>query len=280
MYESYYRLRTRPFSILPDPGFLYFSRKHKVALDLLEYGLSQAAGFSVVTGPIGTGKTTLIRYLLGRTGKDLAVGLIANMHTTAGGLLPRVLFAFKLETEARTEIELLRVFSQYLETLAAEGRRAVLIIDEAQNLPLEALEELRMLSNLNADVPVLQVILVGQPGLKEKLCRPELEQFAQRVVVDYELAPLDRPDTRRYIQHRILVAGGGGEDLFADEASDAVHHYSNGVPRVINVLCETALVYGYAEQKSQLDAQVIHEVAGDRRRGGIFPLQGNGVPAL
>jgi general secretion pathway protein A len=279
MYEKYYGLRLRPFSILPDPGFLYLSRRHKVALGLLEYGLGQAAGFSVVTGPIGTGKTTLIRHLLGRTGADLAVGLIANMHVAAGGLLPRILLAFKLDTGVQTEIERLRIFSQFLENLAAERRRAVLIIDEAQNLPVEALEELRMLSNLNADIPVLQVILAGQPGLKAILRRPELEQFAQRVVVDYALEPLDRPETRRYILHRILVAGGKGEDLFAEDACDAVYYFSNGVPRVINVLCETALVYGFAEQTPSIGAQLIHDVADDRRRGGIFPLQGSGVSA-
>jgi type II secretory pathway predicted ATPase ExeA len=279
MYEKYYGLRVRPFSILPDPGFLYLSRRHKVALSLLEYGLGQAAGFCVVTGPIGTGKTTLIRHLLGRTGADMAVGLIANMHVSDGGLLSRILFAFNLDTGMQTGIERLRLFSQFLEGLAADGRRAVLIIDEAQNLSLESLEELRMLSNLNADMPVFQVILAGQPGLKEKLCRPELEQFAQRVVVDYALEPLDRPDTRRYILHRLFVAGGRGEDLFGEDACDVVHHYSNGVPRVINVLCETALVYGFAEQLPSIGAQLIHDVADDRLRGGIYPLQGSGVPA-
>lgn len=279
MYEKYYGLRMRPFSILPDPGFLYLSRRHKTALGLLEYGLGQAAGFCVVTGPIGTGKTTLIRHVLGRTGADMTVGLIANMHITAGGLLPRILLAFKLDTGVQIEIERLRIFSQFLENLAAEKRRAVLIIDEAQNLPFESLEELRMLSNLNMDSPVLQVILAGQPGLKTMLCRPELEQFAQRVVVDYALEPLDRPDTRRYIRHRILVAGAKGEDLFAEDACDAVHQYSNGVPRLINVLCETALVYGFAEQTPGISAQLVHDVADDRRRGGIFPLQGSGVSA-
>ena len=279
MYEKYYSLRMRPFSILPDPGFLYLSRRHKVALGLLEYGLGQAASFCVVTGPIGTGKTTLIRHVLGRTGADMTVGLIANMHITAGGLLPRILLAFKLDTGVQTEIERLRIFSQFLEDLAAEGRRAVLIIDEAQKLPFEALEELRMLSNLNADTPVLQVILAGQPGLKTILCQPELEQFAQRVVVDYALEPLDRPDTRRYIRHRILVAGGKGEELFTEDACNTVYHYSNGVPRLINVLCETALVYGFAEQTPVISAQLVHDVADDRRRGGIFPLQGSGVSA-
>jgi general secretion pathway protein A len=201
------------------------------------------------------------------------------MHVAAGGLLPRMLLAFKLDTGVQSEIERLRIFSQFLENLAAEGRRSVLIIDEAQNLPFDALEELRMLSNLNADMPVLQVILAGQPGLKAILCQPELEQFAQRVVVDYALEPLDRPDTCRYIRHRILVAGGKGEALFGEDACDVVHHYSNGVPRVINVLCETALVYGFAEQTPSIGAQLIHDVADDRLRGGIYPLQGSGVSA-
>jgi type II secretory pathway predicted ATPase ExeA len=275
MYEAYYGLRTRPFSILPDPGFLYFSRKHKVALDLLEYGLSQGAGFCVVTGPIGTGKTTLIRYLLGSTGRGTEVGLIANMHALAGSLLPRVLFAFGLDVHAAGDLERLQTFSRYLEALAAEGRRAVLIVDEAQCLSAPMLEELRMLSNVNVDTAVLQVVLAGQPGLKALLCQPELEQLAQRVVVDYDLLPLDRRETAQYISHRLRVAGADGPSMFEEDACDAVHAYSKGVPRLINVLCETALVYGFGDQKPRIDAQVIHDVAGDRQRTGIFPLRGS-----
>jgi type II secretory pathway predicted ATPase ExeA len=279
MYESFYGLRTRPFSILPDPGFLYFSRKHKVALDLLEYGLSQAAGFCVVTGPIGTGKTTLIRYLLGNSGRGTQIGLIANMHAAGGSLLPRVMFAFNLETRAATELELLQAFSGFLQALDAEGRRAILIVDEAQSLSAEMLEELRMLSNVNTDSAVLQVVLVGQPALKDMLRRPELEQLAQRVVVDYELQPLDGRETEQYIAHRIRIAGPEAPPMFAQDACEAVHHYSRGVPRVINVLCETALVYGFGDQKACIDAQVIHDVAGDRQRSGIFPLRG-GIQAV
>ncbi len=279
MYEAFYGLRARPFSILPDPGFLYFSRKHKVALDLLEYGLSQAAGFCVVSGPIGTGKTTLIRYLLGSAGRDIQVGLIANMHAVAGSLLPRVLYAFNLEVSAATELERLQSFSRFLEGLEADGRRAVLIVDEAQSLSPEMLEELRMLSNVNVDSAVLQVVLVGQPALKDMLRRPELEQLAQRVVVDYELLPLEAHETAQYILHRIKVAGGEGISMFGDDACEVVHHYSRGVPRVINVLCETALVYGFGDQKSRIDAKLIHDVAGDRQRTGIFPLRGS-VPAI
>lgn len=279
MYESFYGLRARPFSILPDPHFLYFSRRHKVALGLLEYGLQQSVGFSVVTGPIGTGKTTLIRYLLGRTGKQLSIGLVADMHAGVTDVLPRVLLAFGLEGATGADVTQSQEFSRFLEEQAAQGRRTVLIIDEAQNLSIEALEKLRLLSNVNADVPVLQIILTGQPGLKDKLRRAELEQLAQRVIVDYQLEPLDRDDTRRYIAHRIRVAGGDAEVIFGEKSCDAVHHFAHGVPRLINVLCETALVYGFADQKPNIDAQIVHDVADDRRRGGIFPLQSGGAPA-
>lgn len=278
MYEAFYGLRERPFSILPDPDFLYFSRRHKVALSLLEYGLQQSVGFSVVTGPIGTGKTTLIRYLLARTGASLNVGLIADMHAGVTDPLPRVLLAFGLDVTAATEVAQLQAFSRFLSDQARQARRTVLIIDEAQNLGIDALEKLRLLSNVNADVPLLKIILTGQPGLKDKLCRPELEQLAQRVIVDYQLEPLDRDDTRRYIAHRVRIAGGDADLLFDEQACHAVHEYARGVPRLINVLCETALVYGFADQKPGIDAQTVHDVAGDRRHGGILPLQGN--PAL
>ncbi len=277
MYEVFYGLRTRPFSILPDPGYLYFSRRHRVALGLLEYGLQQSVGFSVITGAIGTGKTTLVRHLLGRTADRLSVGLISNLQAGASGLLPRVLFAFGLDTSATSDIGQFQVFSRFLEEQIARERRAVLIIDEAQNISLGALEELRLLSNVNADVPVLQIILAGQPGLKEKLRNPELEQLAQRVVVDYQLEPLGRDDTGRYIAHRVQVAGGDANILFDESAREAVYRCTLGVPRLINVVCETALVYGFADQKPGINAEIVNDVAEDRRRGGILPMPGSPV---
>ncbi len=279
MYEVFYGLRTRPFSILPDPGYLYFSRRHRVALGLLEYGLQQSVGFSVITGAIGTGKTTLVRHLLGRTADRLSVGLISNLQAGASGLLPRVLFAFGLDTSATSDIGQFQVFSRFLEEQIARERRAVLIIDEAQNISLGALEELRLLSNVNADVPVLQIILAGQPGLKEKLRHPELEQLAQRVVVDYQLEPLGRDDTGRYIAHRVQVAGGDANILFDESAREAVYRCTLGVPRLINVVCETALVYGFADQKPGINAEIVNDVAEDRRRGGILPMPGSPVAA-
>ena len=279
MYEVFYGLRTRPFSILPDPGYLYFSRRHRVALGLLEYGLQQSVGFSVITGAIGTGKTTLVRHLLGRTADRLSVGLISNLQAGASGLLPRVLFAFGLDTTVTSDIGQFQIFSRFLEEQIARDRRAVLIIDEAQNISLGALEELRLLSNVNADVPVLQIILAGQPGLKEKLRHPELEQLAQRVVVDYQLEPLGRDDTGRYIAHRVQVAGGDANILFDESAREAVYRCTLGVPRLINVVCETALVYGFAEQKPGINAEIVNDVAEDRRRGGILPMPGSPVAA-
>ena len=274
MYEAYYGFREKPFSIIPDPGFLYFSPKHQMAFDLLEYGLMNQAGFNVITGEIGTGKTTLIRHLLTQMGRDVTVGLISNTHRSFGELLQWILFAFNLEYKGKEKVEMFHTFLDFLVKQYSQNKRTVLIVDEAQNMPAETLEELRMLSNVNADKDqVLQVILVGQAGLRETLQRPDLEQFAQRIAVDYHLEPLGLEETRIYIRHRIEVAGGDASGLFDDEACDAVYLYSQGVPRLINLLCDTALVYGFAEQKRTIDVQMVHDVAKDKQKGGIFPTQ-------
>jgi general secretion pathway protein A len=272
MYESFYGFRERPFSIIPDPSFLYFSPKHSMALDLLEYGLMNQAGFNVITGEIGTGKTTLIRYLLNHLGQDVTVGLISNTHRSFGELLQWILFAFNLEWRGRKKVEMFQTFLDFLVQQYSHNKRSVLIVDEAQNMSADTLEELRMLSNVNADKDqLLQITLVGQAGLRETLRQPELEQFAQRIAVDYHLEPLDREETPAYIRHRISVAGRNGQALFDDAACDAVHELTDGVPRLVNLLCDTALVYGYAEQKLKIDAQIVQDVARDKKRGGIFP---------
>jgi len=279
MYEAFYGLREKPFSILPDPGFLYFSRKHSIALDLLEYGLMNQAGFNVVTGEIGTGKTTLIRYVLSHLDQDVTVGLISNTHRSFGELLQWILFAFRLQYRGKEKVEMFQEFLDFLIQQYAESKRTLLIVDEAQNMSAETLEELRMLSNVNADKDqVLQVILVGQAGLRDTLRRPEMEQFAQRIAVDYHLEPLDLQETHAYIRHRIKVAGGDGIGLFDVSACDAIYEHSRGIPRLINLLCDTALVYGFAEQKSQIDARLVDDVAHDKRKGGIFPSQKKEVP--
>jgi len=274
MYEAFYGFREKPFSIIPDPGFLYFSPKHRMAFDLLEYGLMNQAGFNVITGEIGTGKTTLIRHLLGQMGPDVTVGLISNTHQSFGELLQWILFAFNLEYRGKEKVEMFHTFLDFLVQQYGQGKRAVLIVDEAQNMSAETLEELRMLSNVNADKDqVLQVILVGQAGLRDTLRRPDLEQFAQRIAVDYHLEALNQDETRTYIRHRISVAGVDNPELFEDAACVAVYQHSQGVPRLINLLCDTSLVYGFAEQKAKIDAQIVNDVAADKQKGGIFPVQ-------
>lgn len=274
MYEAFYGFREKPFSIIPDPGFLYFSPKHRMAFDLLEYGLMNQAGFNVITGEIGTGKTTLIRHLLGQMGPDVTVGLISNTHQSFGELLQWILFAFNLEYRGKEKVEMFHTFLDFLVQQYGQNKRAVLIVDEAQNMAAETLEELRMLSNVNADKDqVLQVILVGQAGLRDTLRRPDLEQFAQRIAVDYHLEALNQDETRTYIRHRVNIAGVDNPELFDDAACDAVYQHSQGVPRLINLLCDTALVYGFAEQKARIDAQIVSDVAADKQRGGIFPVQ-------
>jgi putative secretion ATPase (PEP-CTERM system associated) len=272
MYEAFYNLTEKPFTLLPDPGFLYLSDKHQMALTLLEYGLHEHGGFTVISGEIGAGKTTLIRHLLNNMEQEYTVGLITNTHRSFGELLQWVLHAFGLEHKDMSRVEMHQRFIDFIIDEYAQNRRTVLIVDEAQNMDAGTLEELRMLSNINADKDqALQVILVGQRELRETLKGPELVQFAQRITVDYHLEPLSADQTAAYIRHRLQIAGGNPA-TFTVSACKAVHRYSNGVPRLINLLCDTALVYGYAEQKKQIEARLVTDVAREKQQGGIFPI--------
>lgn len=271
MYETFYGLREKPFSIVPDPAFLFLSRQHSQALDLIEYGLMNQAGFNVITGGIGTGKTTLIRFILDQIDRSVSVGLISNTHQDFSELMQWILFAFKLDYRGKQKVELYETFIDFLTREYAANRSAVLIVDEAQNISVDALEQLRMLSNVNADKDqILQIILVGQVGLRDTLRRPELEQFAQRIAADCHLEALDEQETRSYISHRLRIAGSAHADLFDDGACRAAYKHSGGVPRVINLLCDAALVYGYAEGLSAINAAIVNAVARDKSRGGLF----------
>jgi general secretion pathway protein A len=268
MYETFYSFREKPFSLLPDPAFLFLARQHSTALAVLEYGLVNQAGFTVVTGEIGCGKTTLIRHVLNTLGQDITVGLLSN--TQRGELLQWVLMAFGLDYRGKEKVALYETFLEFIIDEYAKNRRTVLIIDEAQNLGLDALEELRMLSNVNADKDqVLQLILVGQPELRATLSRPALIQFAQRVAVDYFLVPLESEQIGSYIRHRLEIAGGDPA-LFKPEACQLVYHHSEGIPRLINLLCDTALVYGYAAGKQKIDVELVREVVQDKADSLLF----------
>lgn len=272
MYEAFYGFSEKPFSLLPDPGFLYLGERHQEALSLLEYGLMYRAGIILITGEIGCGKTTLIRHLIQNQDADMIVGNITNTHHSFGELLKWVMLAFDLEYKDKDRVELYHNLVEYLKKQHRANKRVALIIDEAQNMGPDTLEELRMLSNINVDKDqILQIILVGQPELREKLLQPELMQLTQRVSVDYFLEALDAGEAFDYIRHRISVVGGDPH-LFDLMAFKAIYEHSGGVPRLINTICDTAFVYGYAEQAERIGKEVIDEVIRDKSRGKILPL--------
>ncbi len=273
MYESFYGFREKPFSLLPDPGFLFLTPKHRMALTMLEYGLASQAGFTVITGEIGAGKTTLIRKLLENTDPNITVGLVTNTQCKDfEDLLRWIVFAFGLDYGGKYHVGMYHAFTDLLIREYGEGKRVVVIIDEAQQLGLELLEQVRMLSNINADKhQVVQFILVGQPSLRELLRRPELDQFAQRIAVDYHLKALDPDETKDYIQHRLNVAGGD-PDLFSEDGCRLIWRYSRGIPRIINVLCDTALVYGFSGQEHRISIKLVEEVLRDKQ-ASLTPVQ-------
>ncbi len=260
MYEAFFEFREKPFSLLPDPGFLYMSRQHQQAFTLLEYGLMNQAGFIILTGDIGSGKTTLMRHLLARLDESVTVGLISNTHQSLGELMDWVCMAFDISGKHETKLEKYQAFIEFLLAAYGSGSRVLLIVDEAQNLGIEKLEELRLLSNVNAGKDlVLQLMLLGQPQLRDLLRHPELEQFAQRVTASYHIGPLDPPETESYIRHRLFIAGGTHE-VFSHGACLAVHHFSKGIPRLINLICDTALVYAFGEEERFLTGAFIEEL--------------------
>lgn len=270
MYQAFYGLKEKPFSIQPDPGFLFMGKRHALAYSMLQYGLENRAGFTVICGDIGCGKTTLIRHLLNAMGAELTVGLVYNTHQDIADLLEWIMLAFGQPYENMSSVARYDAFQRFLIAEYGAGRRTVLIVDEAQNLNVGALESLRMLSNINADKDqLLQVILVGQPQLRDVLQRPELHQFSQRVAVDFFIPPLAEADVPHYVQHRLEVAGRT-EPLFTDDALALVAEVTGGVPRRINTLCDMALVYGFASDLPRVDARLVQEVLADRAEFGVF----------
>ena len=273
IYNEHFGLTERPFTLLPDPDFLYWSESHARAYTMLEYGMLTHAPITVITGEIGAGKTTLLRHLLRTLPEEFTVGLISNAQGNRGELLHWVLMALGVLTDATASyVQLFAKFQDFLIEEYASGRRTMLIFDEAQNLSIETLEELRMFSNINADKDeLLQLVLVGQPELRDLITQPRLVQFAQRVSAEYHLPGMSSANVAAYIDHRLKVAGATRE-IFTPAAAECVHLASRGIPRLVNQICDYALVYAFTDGLDKVDAGVIEQVVTDRRMHGNLKM--------
>jgi putative secretion ATPase (PEP-CTERM system associated) len=264
MYETYYGLSAKPFQLRPDPHFYFGSKGHKRAMAYLEYGLSQGEGFIVITGEVGAGKTTLVRNLFNRLPLERIVAAhIVNTHLDADDTLRMVVSGFGLPAEGG-KAELLARLEQFLRQADREGKRALLVIDEAQNLSARTVEELRMLSNFQTDDRcLLQTFLLGQPEFRATLHSPGMQQLRQRVIASYHLGPMDAQETRGYIEHRLQTVGWKGDPDFSDEAHAAIFAYSGGIPRKTNTLCDRILLMGYLEELHAFGAAEVEAVVRD-----------------
>ena len=271
MYEEFYGFSEKPFSLTPDPKYLFKSASHASALDLLQYAIRRREGFVVITGGIGTGKTTLCRALLDQLDRRTFTALVLNPFLSEEDLLRVILQDFGIVS--REELKrgrlggvskqaLVETLNDFLTSLLPLNAGALLIIDEAQNLPARVLEQIRILSNLETDKDkLLQIVLTGQPNLKGLLRSPELRQLDQRVSIRYELRPLTRVETAAYVAHRLTIAGGGAVVSFTPRALDVVHRCTQGIPRLINLLCDRALLGGYSERRNRIADELVLKAA-------------------
>lgn len=268
MYCKYYGFSEEPFQLTPDPGFLYLDDIYREALAHLEYGVTSGKGYVLLTGEVGTGKTTLVHSFLDRHRDELTTAFIFSTAMNFVELLRMIHDDFDTGTEGDSEAFLLIELNRFLLDQYREDRKTVLILDEAQNLSDELLEKIRMLSNLEArKAKLIQTVLVGQPELAAKLEQPKLRQLRQRVAVRFDIPPMNEARSREYVEHRLAVADAAGRGLFTDDALSAIYRHSNGIPRLINVICSNALLLGFGGDRSRIDRDLIEEVARDLRRG-------------
>lgn len=272
MYERFYDLRERPFSLTPNPDYLYLSPTHREALSVLRFGIETHAGFVVFTGQIGCGKTTVLQTMLRSLDGQTSVSRLVNTTLDARELVEAVMLDFGLEPgPGQSKPFLMRELAHYLIDQRRAGRVALLVIDEAQNLSLPALEEVRMLSNFETEKSkLIQVILVGQSSLREVLGRPELEQLRQRITVSCHLQALDPPETRAYINHRLGRAAIGAPLAFSRDVTDLIHQHSEGVPRKINVIADAVLLFGYGEERREIDVDLTRETLTELELSGVI----------
>ncbi|MEA5115740.1 MAG: XrtA/PEP-CTERM system-associated ATPase [Geobacteraceae bacterium] len=264
MYESFFNLKKKPFDLVPNPEFLFMSRSHRRALIHLDYGIHERAGFILLTGEVGSGKTTLIRDLIKKRPAGVLLSKIFNTSVNFEQFLAMVNDDFGLQVQGKDRTALLRDLNDFLIEQYSLGNRPTLIIDEAQNLTPELLEDIRMLSNLEADdAKLLQIIIVGQPELRKTLSLPSLLQLRQRISINCHLAPLTRPELEEYILHRLEVAGNREAVMFCPDSMDIIFRYSRGIPRLVNIICDFLMLSAFAEETRQIDEEMVRDVIGD-----------------
>lgn len=274
MYEAFYKLRGKPFQLNPDPRFFYGSKGHRRAMAYLEYGLNQGEGFIVITGEVGAGKTTLVRNLFKKLeSENVVAAQLVSTQLDADDLLSSVAGAFGLAFEGIAKAGLLKKLEAFLLSCHNQGKRALLIVDEAQNLTPRAVEELRMLSNFQTgEKSLLQSFLLGQPEFRYTLQSEDMQQLRQRVTASYHLGPMDLDETRAYIEHRLKTVGWASDPVFDDGTFAAIHDFTGGIPRRINTLCDRLLLLGFLEERHELNVGSVQEVSEDL-------LSENNVPA-
>jgi general secretion pathway protein A len=265
MYTEFFGLKEIPFNVTPDPHFLYLSQKHREALSHLRYGIQERKGFIAITGDIGTGKTTLCRALLNNIEDNLKTAYVLNSNITSDmQLLHMIVDDLGVKPTGKNKMSLLRAMNQFLLDQNAQGNNVVIIIDEAQNLRANVLEQIRLLSNLETDKEkLIQIIFVGQPELKDILLNPKLKQLNQRIAVRYHINPLNKEETTTYINHRLSLAGANGNTIFSDDAIDEVYNFSNGVPRLINILCDKAMLLAFIREIKKITDGIVQETSAE-----------------
>jgi general secretion pathway protein A len=274
MYEAYYGLSAKPFQLRPDPRFFYGSKGHKHAMAYLQYGLSQAEGFIVITGEVGAGKTTLVRNMFrGLDSSKIVAAQIVNTHLNSEDALKMVAASFGLPLDSVSKAVLLMRIEKFLQNCDQHGKRALLVVDEAQNLNPQTIEELRMLSNFQtANNSLLQIFLLGQPEFRKTIMSADMVQLRQRVIATYHLGPMDSTETRTYIEHRLQTAGWNNDPRISDDAFLAIHQFTGGLPRKINTLCDRLFLMGYLEELHDLDKSHVDEVISDIRQELEMPV--------
>ncbi len=281
MYTDYYKLKSLPFQLTPDPRFFFGSSGHNGAMAYLTYGLSQSEGFIIITGDVGAGKTTLVSYLLSTLDPETYVwARVVTTQLQADDMLRMVASTFGLPTEGADKATLLGRVQAFLEHNHGAGKRVLLVVDEAQNLPVPALEELRMLSNFQVgERTPLQCLLLGQPQFRAVLGARDLDQLRQRVIASYHLGPLNAAETRAYVEHRLRLADWKNDPNISEEAFQRIHDYTGGVPRMINVICSRLLLFGFLEEVHTLDADAVERVAVEHERELAQVVDEQGAPA-